>query len=101
MKTISNKNFEETQSIDLTILSFVISTVLFVLYIVSNESSSILVIAWPFAASILFLNAIMLFHLIDRFIKLTEQRKNIGIKILILLSNIPITILYYAIVMKL
>ncbi|MEN2399892.1 hypothetical protein GKZ90_0008900 [Flavobacterium sp. MC2016-06] len=101
MKTISNKNFEETQSIDLTILSFVISTVLFVLYIVSNESSSILVIAWPFAASILFLNAVMLIHLVDRFIKLTEQRKNIGIKILILLSNIPITILYYAIVMKL
>lgn len=101
MKSINRKPFEETQSIDLTIGTLIISTILFVLYMVSNESSNILVLASPFAASMLFLNAIMFFHLLDNFIKLPEQRMDIGIKILVLLSNIPITFLYYSIVMKL
>jgi len=95
MKTINSKLFEEIQSIELTIGSFVISTVLFAFYMVSNESSNILVIASPFVVSIVFLNAVMLFHLIDNFIRWHEQRKDIVIKILILLSNIPIALLYY------
>ena len=101
MKSINRKPFEETQSIDLTIGTLIISTILFVLYMVSNESSNILVLASPFVASMIFLNVIMFFHLVDNFIKLQEQRMDIGIKILILLSNIPITFLYYSIVMKL
>jgi hypothetical protein len=101
MKTISKKPFEEKQSIELAIGSFVISTLLFILYIFSNESSNMLVIASPFVASAIFLNTIMLVHLADRFIHLPEQRKDIGFKILVLISNIPITVLYYLIVMKL
>ncbi|RZJ52195.1 MAG: hypothetical protein EOO44_12605 [Flavobacterium sp.] len=98
MKTINKNTFEETQSIDLTIGTFAVSTFLFILYILSNESSNVLVIASPFAFSAIILNAIMFFHLTDHFIKLPEQRKDIGIKILTLLSNIPITLLYYFLV---
>lgn len=101
MKTISNKLFGEKQAIELAIGTLVISTLLFVFYIVSNESPTILVIAWPFAASAIFVNCIMLVHLTDRFIHLPEYRKTIAFKILILLSNIPITYLYYLVVMKL
>ena len=100
MKNIDSKLFEEIQSIELAIGSFIISTVLFTFYIVSNESPNILVIASPFVVSIVFLNTVMLFHLIDNFIKQHEHRKDIGIKILILLSNIPITLLYYTIIMN-
>lgn len=100
MKTIQDKPFEEKQSIELAIGTFIISTVLFLLYIISNENSIIFVVAWPFAASGIILNLIMLFHLTERFIHLTNYRKDIGFKILILLSNIPITFLYYMIVMQ-
>lgn len=100
MKTSNSKLFEEIQSIELTIGSFLISTVLFTFYMVSNESSNILVLASPFVVSILFLNAVMLFHLMDNFIRQYEKRKDISIKILILLSNIPIALLYYVIIMK-
>lgn len=100
MKTTIEQPFEETNSIELAVGSFIISTVLFTLYIVTNESSNILVIAWPFVASAILLNAIMLLHLIDTLIKFPNQRKCIINKILILLINIPIVYLYYSIVIK-
>lgn len=97
MKTIDNKLFEEIRSIELAVGTLIISTVLFAFYMISNESSNILVIASPFVVSVLFLNAVMLFHLMDNFIKHHEHRKDTGIKILILLSNIPIALLYFSI----
>lgn len=99
MKTIHNP-FEEKQSIELAFGTFIITTVLFMLYIVSNANSIVLVIAWPFALAAIIVNLIMFVHLTDRFIHLQQQRKEIGMKILLLLSNIPITFLYYLIVMK-
>jgi hypothetical protein len=101
MKTINDKPFQEKESTELAIGSFVISTFLLLLYLISNESPTIFVIAWPFALGAIVVNTIMLVHLADRFIHLPQQRKEIGIKILILLSNVPITFFYYLIVMKL
>jgi hypothetical protein len=99
MKTIHNP-FEEKQSIELAIGTFIISTLLFILYIISNENPIVLVIAWPFALAAIVVNLIMFIHLMERFIHLPQQRKEIGIKILLLVSNIPITFLYYLVVMK-
>lgn len=101
MKTVPYKSFQEKQAAELALGTFIISTLLFILYIISNESPSVLVIAWPFAASAIFVNTIMLVHLTDRFIHLPEYRKNIAFKILTLISNIPVTFLYYWAVMKL
>ncbi|OXG06633.1 hypothetical protein BC749_102557 [Flavobacterium araucananum] len=101
MKNSIHEPFEETNSIELAIGSFIISTFFFTLYMITNENPNILIISWPFVASAIVLNTIMLIHLTDRFIHLTEFRKNIAFKILILLSNIPITFLYYLAVMKL
>lgn len=99
MKTIYNPS-EEKQSTELAIGTFVISTILFILYIVSNGNAMVLVIAWPFALAAIVVNLIMFVHLMERFIHLPQQRKEIAIKILLLLSNIPITFLYYLVVMK-
>lgn len=99
MKT-HNPLFEEKQSTELAVGTFIISTLLFIFYIISNESPTVLVIAWPFALSAIILNFIMLVHLTDRLIHLPNYRKDIAIKILIQLSNIPITFLYYLLVMK-
>lgn len=100
MKT-THEPFEEKESTELAIGSFIISTLLFVLYIVTNANTNVLIIASPFVASALIVNTIMLFHLIDKFIFLPSDRKDIAVKILILLSNIPIIILYYSIIMRL
>jgi hypothetical protein len=99
MNTI-HKPFEEKQSIELAIGTFIISTILFMLYIITNANSMVLVIAWPFALAAIIVNTIMFFHLMEKFIHLLHQRKDIGIKILILLSNIPILYLYYLIAVK-
>lgn len=99
MKTIYNPS-EEKQSTELAIGTFIISTILFILYIVSNGNAMVLVIAWPFALGAIIVNAIMFVHLTDLFIHLSEQRKDIGVKLLILFSNIPILFFYYLVVMK-
>ena len=99
MKTTYNSS-EEKQSTELAIGTFIISTILFILYIVSNGSAMILVIAWPFALGAIIVNAIMFVHLTDLLIHLSEQRKDIGVKLLILFSNIPILFFYYLVVMK-
>ncbi|WJS92975.1 hypothetical protein NYQ10_12845 [Flavobacterium johnsoniae] len=100
MKTI-HKPFEEKQSIELAIGTFIISTLLFLLYIISKENSIVFVIAWPFALFSIIVNLIMFVHLAERFLHLPLQRKDIAVKIIILVSNIPITFFYYLIVMKL
>ncbi|CAM3514094.1 hypothetical protein [Flavobacterium chungbukense] len=99
MKTI-HKPLQEKQSIELAIGTFIITTVLFMFYIISNENATVLVIAWPFALAAILVNIIMFIHLADRFLHLPQQRKEIGFKILMLLSNIPITFFYYLMVMK-
>jgi len=97
MQTIDKKLSEETQAIELAIGTFIISTVLFAFYMFLNKNSNVLVFAFPFVVSILLLNGIMLFHLTGHFIKLYDERKEIAVKILLLLSNIPIAFLYYVI----
>jgi len=100
MKTMNQKLLEETQAIELVIGTFIISTVLFASYMLTNKNSNVLVFAFPFVVSILLLNGIMLFHLTGRFIKLYDERKDIAVKILLLLSNIPIVFLYYRIAIR-
>ncbi|MEL1254562.1 hypothetical protein AAEO57_12300 [Flavobacterium sp. DGU38] len=100
MQTLNKKLSEETQSIELVIGTFIISTVLFAFYMFTSQNANVLLFAFPFAVSVLFLNAIMLFHLTNRFIKLYKERKDIAIKILLVLSNIPVAFLYYAVAIK-
>ncbi|KAF2517926.1 hypothetical protein [Flavobacterium foetidum] len=100
MKSI-DKPFEEKQSVELAVGSFIIITFLFALYVITNGNSNVLILAWPFAVAAIIANSIMFFHLTEKFIKLQEQRKEIGFKIILLLSNIPITFVYYLVVMKL
>lgn len=101
MQTIHKKLSQETQSIELTIGTFIISTVLFTFYMFTSQNANVLVFAFPFVVSALLLNGIMLFHLIGRFIKLYRERKDIAVKILLMLSNIPVAYLYYVVAMKL
>jgi len=100
MKIIIEEPFEEKNANLLAIATFIISTLFFILYFFSDKSTNVLVVAWPFVLSALVLNAIMLTHLADYFIKRPHQRKYIANKILVLLINIPIVYLYYTIIMN-
>jgi hypothetical protein len=100
MQTTNQKLSDEIQSIELVIGTFIISTVLFVVYMFTNKNSNVLVFAFPFVVSALLLNGIMLLHLTGRFVKLYDERKDIAVNILLLLSNVPIAILYYVVAMK-
>lgn len=99
--TINEEQFEGRPSTELAIGSFAICTIFFISYVLVKDNSYILIAGFLFTIAALFLNAIMLLHLLDSFIKLPNQREYIGYKILIVLSNIPIALLYYTIIMKL
>lgn len=101
MKTTIEKPFEEKNATTLSVGSFIVSTILFTLYLASGESPNIFVIAWPFVLAAIVLNIIMVTHLADNLIKHPKQRKYIAGKILLLLINIPIVYFYYSIVIKL
>jgi hypothetical protein len=98
---INHEKFECRASTELTIGSLIICSLFFALFVLVEDNSYILIVGFLFTVAALFLNAIMLFHLVESFISIPSQRECIGRKILILLSNIPIALLYYTIIIKL
>ena len=89
--------FDGSASTELALGCFAIGTFFFILYLTLTDSSFILLIGFLFIILAIPLNIIMLTHLLHQFYILPQQRKYIGIKIMILLSNIPIALLYYTI----
>ncbi|WP_264563840.1 hypothetical protein [Flavobacterium sp. N3904] len=88
--------FEGKTSTELAVGCFTIGTFFFILFLTLQDTSFVFIINCIFIIMALPLNAIMLGHLLHHFYILPQQRKNIGIKIIILLSNIPIAFLYYS-----
>lgn len=95
----TNLTFEEPfdgrASTELAIGCFTIGTVFFTLFLTLTDNSFIFIIGSIFTILAIPLNSIMLAHLLHQFYILPQQRKYIGTKILILLSNIPVALLYY------
>lgn len=89
--------FEGRTSTELALGCFSIGTLFFILYLTLADNSFILLIGFVFIVLAIPLNSIMLLHLLYHFYILPQQRKYIGMKIAILLSNIPIALSYYII----
>lgn len=85
-------------STQLAITSFAIGTILLILHKLAPQNFNILSIGLLYVLFAILVNGIMLFNLIYHFIILPKHREYIAIKILILLANIPITILYVLII---
>ena len=94
---IQEASFDGRASTELALGCFTIGTVFFILLLTLTDNSFIFIIGSIFTILAIPLNSIMLAHLLHQFYMLPQQRKYIGIKILILLSNIPIAFLYYSI----
>lgn len=85
-------------STELAIISFAIGTFLLVLQKLAPTNFDILFIGLLYVLFAILVNGIMFFNLAYHFIILPKQREYIALKILILLTNIPITYLYIQIV---
>jgi hypothetical protein len=94
---IPEEPFEGRTSTELAIGCFAIGTLFFILFLTLQDTSFAFIIGFIFMVMATLLNAIMFSHLVYHFYILPQQRKYIGLKITILLSNIPIGLLYYGI----
>ena len=95
---IQEEPFEGRTSTELAIGCFAIGTLFFILFLTLQDTTFLLLGGFLFVVAATFLNAIMFCHLLHHFYILPQQRKYIGMKILILLSNIPIAFLYLSII---
>lgn len=84
----------------LTLVSFGIGTLLFVLLQCNPDSFELLAYGLLFVILAVFVNFLMLVNLIFLLFIYPEQREAIAIKILLLLSNIPMACVYFSFVAK-
>lgn len=90
--------FDGSASTELALGCFAIGTLFFILFLTLQDNSFILIIGFIFIVLASLLNIIMLTNLLYHFYILPKQRKYIGTKIAVLLSNIPIAFLYLGII---
>jgi|GEM_PF-4510952 len=85
-------------STKMAILSFLLGTILFIGYFVAEDKLIFLIIGFMFVIIALISNLLMLIILLFDWIENPSEKKEISKKILILIANIPITIIYLAII---
>ncbi len=95
---IYNENKPVSFSTYLAIGSFVIGTLLLLLYLSIPSYMEIIIFGYLYVLFATLINSIVLLNLCYQFITKPLERESIAIRILILLSNIPITILYIFII---
>lgn len=79
--------------------SFVIGTIFFLLFLIF-PSDIMLVFGFLYVFGAVFFNLIILINLLYQLVTIREERENTFIKILIVLSNIPISIIYFYLVLN-
>lgn len=85
-------------STELAIGSFIIGTVFFILHQLYPHEDGVFMTGFLYVGMACMLNGIMLIHLLYHFLHCPDQREYIAIKMMILLSNIPIAAMYYQII---
>jgi hypothetical protein len=93
-----NSNTPTGFSTYLALVSFSIGTVLLVLHLVFPREEGIFILGFFYVLFAILINSLSLLNLCYRFITEPENRETNAIRILILLSNIPIALLYFYIV---
>lgn len=99
METLSHENQKSVGfSTYVAIGSFGIGTLLLVIHLCIPNSFEILVTGFFYVLFAILVNGITLFYLLYHFIINRIERETIAIRILILMANIPITLIYIYIV---
>lgn len=89
------ETFEGKASTELALGCFTIGTLFFSLFLTLEDTSFIFIIGFIFIVMAVPINVIMFGHLIHNYLILPQHRKYIAVKLLILLSNIPVAFLYF------
>ncbi len=82
-------------STQIAIASFILGTLIFFLHQLFPQEDVIFVIGFIYVLTALFINGIVVLNLIHHFIFFQNHREYFGIKILIVLANIPIATLFF------
>lgn len=96
--SFQTQSIEGTFSTHLAIGSFAIGTALFISHVIWPKSSEIFMAGLFYVLLAVFVNGLVMLNLVYHFICSSERRELLAIKILILLANIPIAILYFYII---
>ncbi len=99
METINDFKYF-SYSTKFALLSFAFGTTLFALFFTLPNKEGILILGLIYVIFIAFFSIIMLLNLIFQLLTIPNERENIVIKILILISNIPIAILYFLLIVN-
>jgi hypothetical protein len=83
----------------LAVLSFSIGTFLFVLHLIFPNEDGIIILGFFYVLFAILINSLSLLNLCYLCITDPENRETNAIRILILLANIPIALLYFYIVL--
>ncbi len=83
---------------ELAIGSFAIGTLLLLLFKSNTHVGLVLLIGFYYLLFSILINSIMLLYLIFLCVILPNERENLALKIILLLCNIPVAILYYNII---
>ncbi len=94
-RTLQDEQSFSHFSTPFALVSFTIGTILFILYHIVSDNSGILILGFFYVLFALLFNGLILLHLLYELIIFSNKRKYIFIKILILISNIPIVMIYY------
>jgi hypothetical protein len=97
---LNNTNTATAFSTYLALLSFSIGTILFILHLIFPYEDGIIILGFFYVLFAILINSLSLLNLCYLFITKPENRETNAIRILILLANIPIALLYFYIVMN-
>ncbi|MGL2967561.1 hypothetical protein [Flavobacterium sp. XGLA_31] len=95
-----NANPQTGTSTYIAMGSFCIGTMLLFLRLTMPNEESLLFIGFFYVLFAILINSLVLLNLCYQFIITPNERKTIAIRILILLANIPIALLYFYIVVN-
>ncbi|WP_284653348.1 hypothetical protein [Flavobacterium terrisoli] len=84
----------------LAIGSFAIGTLILLLYLLFQDNGYLLIIGFFYVLFASLFNGLVLLNLLYRFCIYPNDRETLAIKMLIMIANIPIAILYFYIAMQ-
>jgi hypothetical protein len=100
MENILEDQFEGRHSTNLALISFSIGTALFCCYMTFPNQIGLIILGASYVFFAGILNLLMFFNLLYHFVRLPQQRRYIAVKMLILVSNIPVAYVYYCFVLR-
>lgn len=84
----------------LAIGSFLIGTLILLLYLFSPDDNILLILGFFYVIFAVIFNGLVFLNLLHQFCIYPNERETLAIKMLIMLSNIPIAIAYFYIAME-